>query len=440
MSGAQGTVRLRRFPVAALGEAEVLKGLRPPLDFAAPEAASVAEIVQAVAREGDAALLRFTARFDGVTLTPEQVRVAPEEFTAARAKVPEQVVAALCLARRRIEAYHRRQLRESWVYAPGDGSRLGQKVTPLNRVGLYVPGGTAPLCSSVLMNAIPAKVAGVGSIALVTPPAKDGTVHPAILAAAEEAGVDEVYRVGGAQAIAALAYGTETIPRVDKIAGPGNLYVTLAKRLVFGQVGIDMLAGQSEVAVVADGTADPRLVAADLLSQAEHDPRAVPALFTPDEALVGRVEAELAAQLARLPRAETARRALAGQGAAVIAPDLKTAIRLADAFAPEHLELLVPEPERWLDLIRTSGTVFLGAYAPEPVGDYLAGTNHILPTGGTARYASGLSVDDFVRKTSFVSFAPETLQELGPAVVTLAEVEGLEAHAQAVRVRLKEGE
>jgi histidinol dehydrogenase len=287
------------------------------------------------------------------------------------------------------------------------------------------------------MNAVPAKVAGVESVVLVTPPGKDGRVSPYVLAAAEEAGVDEVYRVGGAQAIAALAFGTATIPRVDKITGPGNLYVTLAKRLVYGQVGIDMLAGPSEVAVVAEGGADPRLVAADLLSQAEHDPRSVAALFTPDEHLVDRVERELAAQLTALPRAGTAARALAGQGVAVVTPDLDSAVRLADAFAPEHLELLVPEPERWLPFVRSAGTVFLGAFAPEPVGDYLAGTNHILPTGGTARFASGLSVDDFIRKTSFVSLTAEALERLGPSIVALAEVEGLTAHAQAVRIRLE---
>lgn len=437
MSETVERIPLRRLRLAEEGWAKILAALRPPLDFDAPEEAAVREIVGQVAREGDAALLRYTARFDGVELTADRLRVAPEEFAAARREIPEEVQAALRLARERITAYHEHQKRQSWTFTPGDGSRLGQQVTPLRRAGIYVPGGTAAYPSSVLMNAVPAKVAGVESVVLVTPPGKDGRVSPYVLAAAEEAGVDEVYRVGGAQAIAALAFGTATIPRVDKITGPGNLYVTLAKRLVYGQVGIDMLAGPSEVAVVAEGGADPRLVAADLLSQAEHDPRSAAALFTPDEHLVDRVERELAAQLTALPRAGTAARALAGQGVAVVTPDLDSAVRLADAFAPEHLELLVPEPERWLPFVRSAGTVFLGAFAPEPVGDYLAGTNHILPTGGTARFASGLSVDDFIRKTSFVSLTAEALERLGPSIVALAEVEGLTAHAQAVRIRLE---
>ncbi|HHW13648.1 MAG TPA: histidinol dehydrogenase [Firmicutes bacterium] len=431
---------LRRFKLGEQGEAAILRLLRRPLDFTAPEAAAVAEIVGAVAKEGDAALLRYTARFDLVELTPARLRVGPEEFAAARAQVPAEVVAALRLARERISAYHERQKHESWTFEPGDGSRLGQRVTPLDRVGIYVPGGTAAYPSSVLMNAVPAKVAGVREIALVTPPGRDGEVNPLVLVAAEEAGVDEVYRVGGAQAIAALAFGTATIPRVDKITGPGNIYVTLAKKLVYGQVGIDMLAGPSEVAVVADETADPRLVAADLLSQAEHDSRAVPVLFTPAGELVERVEMELAQQLAALPRAAIASRAVTGQGAAVVTPDVESAVRLADAFAPEHLELLVADPDRWLPQIGHAGTVFLGACAPEPVGDYLAGTNHILPTGGTARFASGLSVDDFVRKTSYVSLTPEALAELAPAIQTLAEVEGLQAHARAIRVRVEKEE
>lgn len=439
MSAIGRRVRLRRLRADDLGEAGVLRTLRPLLRFDASEEAAVREIVAAVAEEGDAALLRYTARFDKVELAADRLRVRPEEFAAARREVPAGVVAALRLAKQRLTAYHERQKRESWTLDPGDGSLLGQLVTPLRRVGLYVPGGTAPLASSVLMNAVPAKVAGVESVVLATPPGKDGRVDPHVLVAAEEAGVDEVYRIGGAQAVAALAFGTETIPRVDKIAGPGNVYVTLAKRLVYGQVGIDMLAGPSEVAVVADGTAGARLVAADLLSQAEHDSRSMAVLFTPEEELVEQVEDELAAQLAVLPRAETAARSLSGQGAAVVTRDLASAVRLADALAPEHLELLVADPERWLPLIRTAGTVFLGSYAPEPVGDYLAGTNHVLPTGGTARFASGLSVDDFVRKTSYVALTREALANLGPAIVTLAGVEGLEAHAQAVRIRLEGG-
>jgi histidinol dehydrogenase len=439
MKGTVEPIPLRRLVLADLGEQGVLGVLRRPLDLQADEAAAVAAIVAAVAREGDAALLRYTAEFDQVELTRDRLRVGPEEFAQARGEASAEVVAALRQARERITLYHRHQVRPDWSLTPEGGGRVGQQITPLDRVGIYVPGGTAAYPSSVLMNAVPAKVAGVKSIALATPPGRDGRVNPYVLVAAEEAGVSEVYRVGGAQAIAALAYGTATIPRVDKITGPGNIFVTLAKKLVYGQVGLDMLAGPSEVAVVADGTADPRLVAADLLSQAEHDPRSAAVLFTPEPGLVEAVEVELTAQLAELPRAATAARSLAGQGAAVLTPDLGSAVALADAFAPEHLELLVAEPERWLAEIRHAGTVFLGAFSPEPVGDYLAGTNHILPTGGTARFTSGLSVDDFVRKTSFVALTPEALAHLAPAIETLAGVEGLEAHARAVRLRSKGG-
>ncbi|MGE5508792.1 MAG: histidinol dehydrogenase [Chitinophagales bacterium] len=430
-------IELRRLRLTELGEEQVLRTLRRPLALDTPQAAAVAEIVAAVAREGDAAVRSYTARFDQVDLAPDDFRVRPEEFAAARRAVSPEVVSAIRLAKGRLEAYHRRQRRDGWVFEPGDGSRLGQLIVPLQRVGLYVPGGTAPLPSSVLMNAIPAKVAGVARIVLVTPPQRDGSVNPHILVAAEEAGVTEVYRVGGAQAIAALAYGTETIPAVDKITGPGNIFVTLAKKLVFGRVGIDLLAGPSEVAVVADATADPRFVAADLLSQAEHDILAAPLLLTPEEGLLAEVEAELARQLAQLPRAAQAAQALAGQGAAVVTPDVAAAVALADELAPEHLELLVADPETWLANVHCAGTVFLGASAPEPTGDYLAGTNHILPTNGTARFASGLSVDDFVRKTSYVSLTPGVLAELAPSIIALAEVEGLQAHANAVRVRLE---
>jgi histidinol dehydrogenase len=404
--------------------------------FRKEAAAQVEKIVFAVQKEGDAALCRFTREFDGADLSPEELPVTQEEIRAAYRQVGEDFLSALTLARERITSFHQKQLARSWFETDQQGVFRGQVVRPLSRVGVYVPGGTASYPSSVLMNAIPAAVAGVSEIVLVTPPGPDGRINPHTLVAAGEAGVTEIYRVGGAQAVAALAFGTETIKAVDKITGPGNIYVTLAKRWVFGQVDIDMLAGPSEVAVVADESASPAYIAADLLAQAEHDPLSAAILFTPSAPLAEAVQKELARQLASLPRRETAGRALAGGGALVITRDLEEAVELADAFAPEHFELLVAEPFLWLGRIKNAGAIFLGAYSPEPVGDYLAGPNHVLPTGGTARWASGLGVDAFLKRINVVAYSREALAQTGRQVAVLARAEGLEAHARAVEVRL----
>lgn len=405
--------------------------------YQAEIASRVASIMEEVRERGDDALCGFTRRFDRANLTPEQLRVTSEEIDQAYGEVDQEVLASLKLARQRIEAYHQRQVNRSWFQPETDGTLLGQLITPLDRVGIYVPGGTASYPSSVLMNAVPAKVACVLQVVMVTPPMADGKINPYTLVAAREAGVDEIYKVGGAQAIAALAYGTETIAPVDKITGPGNIFVTLAKRMVYGQVGIDMLAGPSEVLVVADESANPQYAAADMLSQAEHDTLASAILLTHDRALAESVRGELERQVALLPRQKLAREALANHSAIVITQNIEQSLELANLFAPEHLELLVQEPFKWLGRIRHAGAIFLGAHSPEPVGDYLAGPNHVLPTGGTARFYSPLNVDTFMKKSSIISFSRESLRSLGPDIIRLAEVEGLQAHANAVKVRLK---
>jgi histidinol dehydrogenase len=347
--------------------------------------------------------------------------------------LPREVRANLRLAARRIRVFHERQRQESWRFRDATGAVLGQQVTPLDRAGVYIPGGTAAYPSSVLMNVIPAKVAGVGEVIGVTPP---GRAADAVLAAARIAGIDRLFRVGGAQAIAALAYGTRLIPRVDKICGPGNIWVATAKRLVFGAVDIDMIAGPSEVLVIADAAATPAHVAADLLSQAEHDPLAASILVTPSASLVARVQAELQTQLAALPRREIARRALRRHGTAFVTASLAEAVELANRLAPEHLELAVRDPERWVKKIRHAGAIFLGEHAPEPFGDYLAGPNHVLPTGGAARFSSPLGVYDFIKRSSIIGASRATLAKLGPPVIALARLEGLEAHARAVALRV----
>lgn len=419
-----------------VGEEQVRHLLRRSLEFTAEEEEAVREIIAEVRRNGDAALLHYTSRFDGVQLQASELSVSEEELRRAEREVSPRFKEALTLARERILDFHRRQVRQSLLVPEGDGSFLGLLYLPLRRVGVYVPGGRAPYPSSVLMNVLPAVVAGVQEIVLVTPPRRDKSVDPHILVAARMAGVQKIYRVGGAQAVAALAYGTATIPRVDKIVGPGNVYVTLAKRLVFGQVGIDLLAGPSEVAVVADETADPTLVAADLLSQAEHDPEAASLLFTPSEQLARQVAKELEKQLEDLPRREVAVAALARHGFCLVVRSLAEALEWVNELAPEHLELMVSDPWRWLGRVQRAGAVFLGHSTPEPVGDYLAGSNHVLPTHGTARFSSGLGVEDFCRRLSVVQWTPERLQELGWAIEELAAVEGFQAHAQAVRLRL----
>ncbi len=391
-------------------------------------------IIDDVRARGDAALADYTAQFDHASLV--DIRVSDEEIERALAEVGEDFLEAIAAAALSIEDFHQRQVTQSWFTTLESGVVLGQKVTPLRRVGIYVPGGRACYPSSVLMNAIPAMVAGVSEIAMVVPPDADGSVNPYTLAAAAEAGLTEIYKVGGAQAIAALAYGTDTIPRVDKITGPGNAYVTAAKKLVMGDVGIDMLAGPSEVLILADETAEPAFVAIDLMAQAEHDPRAATYLVTTDPSLPDDVDAALRELLAESPRADVIERSLTDNGVVIVCPDLGVALDAANLIAPEHLEVMMAEPFELLGSITNAGAIFLGPWTPESVGDYVAGPNHVLPTGGTARFSSPLSVDDFVKKSSVLSYSLAGLQADGGIVMTIAEAEGLDAHATAVALRL----
>lgn len=393
-----------------------------------------ARIIDEVRARGDAALRELTARLDGCEVG--ELRVPEEEIRAAAAACEPEFLDALSMAAAAIQEFHERQVQQSWFTALEGGVFLGQKVTPLARVGIYVPGGRARYPSSVLMNAIPAQVAGVDEIAMTVPPAPDGTVDKYTLAAAAEAGVTEIYRVGGAQAIAALAYGTETIRKVDKITGPGNAYVTAAKKLVMGDVGIDMLAGPSEVLVLADETAEPAFVAIDLMAQAEHDPRAATYLVTTDPALPDLVERALKELIAASPRGEITGRSLTDNGVAIVCPDMTAALDVVDLIAPEHLEIQCADAFDLLGSVRNAGAIFLGHWTCESVGDYVAGPNHVLPTGGTARFSSPLGVDDFVKRSSVLSYSFEALELDGPAVVELAEKEGLWAHARAVSLRL----
>lgn len=396
----------------------------------------VKTILKDVVDRGDAAVLDYTARFDGAELTAATLRVTPQEIEAAYAQVDPEVLASLRVAKERIEAFHQKQLTKSWMEPDAEGSILGQLVLPMERVGVYVPGGTASYPSSVLMNALPAKVAGVKEIVMCAPPTTGGNINPYSIVAANEAGVTEIYKVGGAQAIAALAYGTESIGKVDLITGPGNIYVTLAKKQVFGKVQIDMLAGPSEILVMADETANPAYVAADLLSQAEHDTLASAILVTTSQQLAEAVQAEVTRQVGYLSRKEIITASLRDYSAILVADTLEEAIALANAYAPEHLELVVANPFEVLGKIKNAGAVFLGSYSPEPVGDYLAGPNHVLPTGGTARFYSPLNVDTFMKKSSVIAFSQATLQRYGADIIRLAEVEGLDAHANAVKVRM----
>jgi histidinol dehydrogenase len=399
--------------------------------------ATVRRILRAVRRDGDRALLTFTRRFDGVALRPASLRVPADDLVAAYRDQPASVRHDLGLAARRIRAFHARQRERSWSFRDASGARLGQLIQPLDRVGVYVPGGRAAYPSTVLMTAVPARVAGVREVVAVSPTG-DGGHPPVILAACHVAGVDALYRVGGAQAVAALAYGTATIPRVDKIVGPGNVYVATAKRLVYGQVDIDAIAGPSEVLIVADGSASPAVIAADMLAQAEHDPQAAAICVTADRRLAARVATALDEQLSTLARRALAERSLARYGAIVVTASLAEAIELANRLAPEHLELLVRTPYRWVPRIRHAGAVFVGPHTPEAFGDYLAGPNHVLPTGGTARFASPLGVYDFMKRTSLVEAGAGTLARLGPAVARLARLEGLDGHARSVDRRLAE--
>ncbi len=400
---------------------------------------AVRAILEDVHARGDAAVIEATRRFDRVELGEADLEVPASELRAAEASLDPSARRALRLAAKRIRDYHRRQIQKGWRYRDPLGVVLGQKVDPLDKVGVYVPGGRASYPSSVLMNVIPAKVAGVREIIAVSPPSPMEGSYPAVLAAASIAGVDRFFRVGGAQSIGALAFGTKAIPRVDKIVGPGNAYVQAAKRLVFGRVGIDNVAGASEVLVLADGSARPDWIAADLLSQAEHDEIASSVCVTTSASFAEKLAAEVTQQLATLPRREIAGRALERFGGIFVVEGMRRAVEIANRVAPEHLEIAVEKPERWLLGIRHAGAVFLGSFAPEPLGDYLAGPNHVLPTGATARFGSPLGTYDFIKRTSIIGGSERALRKLGPTVVRLAELEGLEAHARAVKVRLRSG-
>ena len=397
--------------------------------------APVSQILRRVREEGDAALFDLTRQFDGAELTC--LAVSEAELDEAAAQVEPEFLAVLEEAAENIRAFHSRQKRESFVMTEKEGVILGQRVLPLERVGIYVPGGTAAYPSTVLMNAVPAQIAGVKEIVMVTPPGRDGKVSPSILAAARTAGVHRIFKVGGAQAVAALAYGTESVPRVDKIVGPGNAYVAEAKRQVFGQVAIDMIAGPSEVLVVADAASDPAYVAADLLSQAEHDKMASAVLVTDSMELARAVSAEVERQLPLLEREEIARASIEDNGKILVTRDLWEGIEVADRIAPEHLELCVDRPFDYLGAVHNAGSVFLGRYDPEPLGDYFAGPNHTLPTSGTARFYSPLSVDDFVKKSQFSYYTREALEKEYRKVSCFARKEGLTAHARAVEIRFE---
>jgi len=398
--------------------------------------ATVREVLQTVQRQGDRALIQYTEEFDGQTLTAEELKVSGSELDAAYQQVSKELIDAIRLAATQIEAFHRQRVPKSWVNFGDNGVVLGKRYTPVDRAGLYVPGGRASYPSTVLMNAIPAKVAGVPRIVMVTPPGREGLrIDPAVLVAAQEAGIQEIYRVGGSQAIAALAYGTETLPKVDVITGPGNVYVMLAKKLVYGTVGIDSLAGPSEVLVIADEHANPEHLAADLLAQAEHDPMASSILITTSATLAPQVVSAVEAQLENHPRRELTEKSIANYGLVVIVKSLEEAAELSNQFAPEHLELEVEEPWDLLEHIRHAGAIFLGSATPEAVGDYLAGPNHTLPTSGTARYASALGVETFMKHSSLIQYTPKALDSMSEAIQTLAKAEGLHSHGESVRIR-----
>jgi histidinol dehydrogenase len=397
---------------------------------------TVREVLQNVRRQGDVALLRYTEEFDQTTLTVDTLRVSGSELDAAYQQVSKDLLDAIRLAHSRIRAFHEKRTPRSWVDFEEDGVVLGKRYTPVDRAGLYVPGGQAAYPSTVLMNAVPAKVAGVPRIVMTTPPGRGGQgINPAVLVAAQEAGIDEIYRIGGAQAIGALAYGTATVPKVDVITGPGNIYVTLAKKQVYGLVGIDSLAGPSEVLIIADGQANPVYVAADLLAQAEHDTLAAAILLTPDASLAQKVALEVTRQLESHPRKLITEKAIAHYGVAIVTQNIEEAIQLSNQFAPEHLELEVEDPWSLLAQIRHAGAIFMGSSTPEAVGDYLAGPNHTLPTSGSARYASALGVETFMKHSSLIEYSPQALQKMAATIDLLATTEGLHSHAESVRLR-----
>ena len=428
------TVQVTRWDPARREDVlEALRSRQGSIDSKTEE--TVRDIIQDVRNRGDEAVLSYTETFDKASLTAATMKVTEEELEDAWQAVDEPYKRSLEKACHMIKAFHEKQRQSSWVDTSSEGIWLGQKITPLDIVGVYVPGGKAAYPSSVLMNVVPAQVAGVGKIIMVTPPGPTGAINPVILAAAKVAGITEIYKVGGAQAVAALAYGTKTIPRVDKITGPGNQYVAMAKRLVYGQVDIDMIAGPSEILVVADDTANPAYVAADMLSQAEHDEMASAVCITTSESLAEAVAEELDRQTAALDRKDIAKASLENFGGIWVTDTLEEAAALANDLAPEHLELCVAEPFQMVPMIRHAGAIFLGHHSPEPLGDYLAGPNHVLPTGGTARFASPLSVDDFIKKSSLIYYSQSALMAAADDIMLLAEREGLQAHKRSVDIR-----
>ena len=399
--------------------------------------ASVKEILDKVKEEKDAAVFAYTAKFDGAELTADTIEVTDAEIEEAYAQVDDTLLTVIRKAKDNIESYHAKQRQNSWFDSKPDGTILGQKITPLHRVGVYVPGGKAVYPSSVLMNVMPAKVAGVDEIIMVTPPGKNGKVSPNTLVAAKEAGVDKIYKVGGAQAIAALAYGTESIPKVDKIVGPGNIYVALAKKAVYGHVSIDSIAGPSEILVLADETANPRYVAADLLSQAEHDELASAILVTTSETLAKEVSKQVEVFVEELSRTEIMKKSLENYGYILVADTMEEVIDIANEIASEHLEIMTANPYDVMMRVRNAGAIFIGEYSSEPLGDYFAGPNHVLPTNGTAKFFSPLSVDDFIKKSSIISYSRNALEKIHTDIEKFAEAEHLTAHANSIKVRFE---
>lgn len=418
---------------------DFLKSLRNREESVHQEVTKQVEIIlKDVKEKGDEALISYTNQFDSKNVDIKNICVTKEEIDKAYENVDKEFIDAINLAVKNIKFFHEKQKRNSWMITNEKEVVLGQQIRPLQKVGIYVPGGTAAYPSSVLMNTIPAKVAGVRSITMVTPPSKDGSINPNILVAADIAGVDKIYKAGGAQAVAALAFGTKTIERVDKIVGPGNIYVAMAKKSVYGNVDIDMIAGPSEILVIADENSNPKYIAADLMSQAEHDKLASSILITTSEDLAEKVKEQLKLQVENLSRKDIILHSLKNYGAIIIVDSIEKAIEMSNDIAPEHLELCIKDPFLSLGDVKNAGSIFLGYFAPEPLGDYIAGPNHVLPTSGTARFFSPLSVDDFVKKSSFIRYSKEALLDVGDKVIKLAETEGLTAHANSIKVRMED--
>ncbi|MBW1893123.1 MAG: histidinol dehydrogenase [Deltaproteobacteria bacterium] len=409
------------------------------LAFKKKDVQDVTRIIEDVRKNGDKAVLKYTRKFDAPGMKTDMLVVTEKEIKDASKQVDRSFVRALNRAAANIETFHKKQVGRSWISTERDGVFIGQMVNPVNAAGIYVPGaigGKTPLVSSVLMGGIPAKIAGVKHIAMVTPPAKDNTINPHLIVAAKKAGIDRIYKTGSAWAVAALAYGTKTVQKVDVIAGPGNIYVTIAKKLLAGTIGIDMIAGPSEILVIADKNANPGFIAADLLSQAEHDPMASAVLVTDSKMMADAVSKEISIQINRLDRQDIAAQSLADYGLIAVVPDIQKAIKIANRVAPEHLELMIENPFEYINMIKHAGAVFMGDYTPEPVGDYMAGPNHVLPTAGTARFASALSVEHFTKKTSLIHYSEDAFMKEALDIIRLAEIEGLGAHAESVRIRL----